>query len=47
MSVVTVPTDDDGLLTDELEAMLKAGTHIKAIYTIPTFQNPRGSVSAG
>lgn len=38
---VTVQTDDDGIIPDALEAVLK--THsIKLIYLVPTFQNPTG-----
>lgn len=37
-----VPTDDDGLLVDELEALLEREPH-KIMYAIPTFQNPQGT----
>lgn len=36
-----VPTDDDGMLVDELEPIL-AQKH-KLMYAIPTFQNPQGT----
>lgn len=42
------PIDDQGLATDELEAVLKrlvdGGTPAKFIYTIPTHHNPTGSI---
>ena len=38
---VSVPTDDDGIIPDALEAVLKQHT-IKLIYLVPTFQNPTG-----
>ena len=37
-----VPTDDDGMITEELEKILKNTKNIKAIYVIPDFQNPTG-----
>lgn len=37
---VTVRSDEDGLVTDELEAALRAGP--KFIYCLPNFQNPTG-----
>lgn len=40
--VVTVRTDADGMVVDELESVLgRPGT--KAIYTLPTFGNPTGA----
>lgn len=36
----TVPTDDDGMVTDELEEALRCGP--KFIYALPNFQNPMG-----
>ncbi len=46
LQVVGVPTDADGLRTDALEAMLADPSQPKPamLYTIPTFQNPSGSV---
>ena len=46
LSVVGVPTDADGLDTDALGRMLDAGRlpGAKLLYTIPTYQNPNGSV---
>jgi 2-aminoadipate transaminase len=38
---VTVPSDENGLITDELEAALRAGP--KFIYVLPNFQNPTGA----
>lgn len=37
---VTVPLDDDGMKTDELEAALRVSP--KFIYALPNFQNPAG-----
>ncbi len=39
---VTVPMDENGMITDELERALKANPNTKLIYTIPDFQNPTG-----
>jgi 2-aminoadipate transaminase len=43
-----IPTDDEGLIPEEVEKLLKQlkaeGKPVKFIYTIPTFQNPMGSV---
>jgi 2-aminoadipate transaminase len=36
------PLDGDGLIPDALEALLAAEPHPKALYTVPTFQNPTG-----
>jgi 2-aminoadipate transaminase len=38
---VAVPSDDNGMITDELEAALRAGP--KFIYVLPNFQNPTGT----
>ena len=38
---VTVPTDDDGLQTDEMERALRSGP--KFMYILPNFQNPGGT----
>ncbi len=44
--IVAVPMDDDGILTDELEAMMERlasqGRTVKLIYTIANFHNPTG-----
>lgn len=37
---VTVPVDDDGLVTDRLEEALRCGP--KFMYVLPNFQNPAG-----
>lgn len=37
---VTIPTDQDGMITDELEKALRLGP--KFIYVLPNFQNPTG-----
>ena len=46
LNVVGVPTDNDGLRMDALEAMLEAPDtpHPSMLYIIPTYQNPSGSV---
>jgi DNA-binding transcriptional MocR family regulator len=41
--LVSVPTDVDGMRVDYLEALLQR-QRPKLIYTLPTFQNPSGSV---
>jgi 2-aminoadipate transaminase len=42
--LLEVPTDTDGLIVDELEqAIQRAGRAPKAIYVIPSFQNPSGT----
>jgi 2-aminoadipate transaminase len=38
---VSVPIDQHGMLTDELEKALRSG--VKFIYVLPNFQNPTGS----
>ena len=40
-TLVPVESDDDGLLTDDLEEKIRLH-HPKMLYTIPTFQNPTG-----
>ena len=41
--LLEIPTDDDGMDVDALERLVAAaGRTPKAIYTIPTFQNPSG-----
>src|SRR5271165_6149805 len=37
---VPVPVDDDGLITDQLDASLRTGP--KFMYVLPNFQNPAG-----
>ncbi|HUN07734.1 MAG TPA: PLP-dependent aminotransferase family protein [Aggregatilineales bacterium] len=37
-----VPTDDDGLIVDALEPMLRQQAY-KLMYSIPSFQNPQGT----
>lgn len=39
---VEVPTDDDGMLPDELERLLRTCQHPRVIYTVPDYQNPSG-----
>lgn len=38
---ITVPVDEQGMITDELEGALRKGA--KFIYVLPNFQNPSGS----
>ena len=38
---VTLETDDDGVIPESLEEVLRSGT-IKLVYLVPTFQNPSG-----
>ncbi len=38
---VPVPSDENGMITDELEAAIRTGP--KFIYVLPNFQNPTGS----
>ena len=40
---VTVPLDDDGMRTDELEKALEANPSAKFIYVLPNFHNPAGT----
>ncbi|WP_432892023.1 PLP-dependent aminotransferase family protein [Kribbella sp. CA-245084] len=40
--LLEVPVDDDGMIVDDLPRLLNGRTP-KAIYTIPTFQNPSGA----
>ncbi len=39
---VPVPTDDEGMLPDALEALLARTARVKLVYAIPNFQNPSG-----
>ena len=39
---VEVPTDNDGMIPDELERILESTQKVKIIYVIPDFQNPTG-----
>lgn len=39
---IEVPMDDNGMIIDELEKVLKSHPEAKMIYTIPDFQNPTG-----
>jgi 2-aminoadipate transaminase len=41
LKVISIPTDQDGLVTDALEEMLKIH-HPVFLYVIPSFQNPTG-----
>ena len=41
-----VPTDEDGMLPDRLEELLKSNPSAKFIYTIPNFQNPTGNTTS-
>lgn len=39
---VEIPTDDDGMIMEELEKVLATTERVKMIYVIPDFQNPTG-----
>lgn len=39
---VGVPTDEDGMIPEELDKILAENNKIKMIYVIPSFQNPTG-----
>lgn len=39
---VEVPTDDQGMITEELERIIETTDRIKMAYVIPDFQNPTG-----
>jgi DNA-binding transcriptional MocR family regulator len=39
---VEVPTDDDGMVIDELAKILRTTERVKLIYIVPDFQNPTG-----
>ncbi|MBI1257401.1 MAG: aminotransferase class I/II-fold pyridoxal phosphate-dependent enzyme [Chloroflexi bacterium] len=41
LNFLAVPTDNDGMIVDELEPLLQQNP--KIIYSIPTFQNPQGT----
>ena len=39
---IAVPTDDDGMIIEELERILATTVNVKLVYVIPDFQNPTG-----
>lgn len=39
---VEIPTDEDGMIMEELEKVLETTDNVKMIYVIPDFQNPTG-----
>ena len=39
---VEIPTDDDGIIPEELEIVLSTNDKVKFIYVIPNYQNPSG-----
>lgn len=39
---IEVPTDDDGMIMEDLEDIVKTNDRIKIIYAVPDFQNPSG-----
>jgi len=39
---IEVPTDDDGMIIEELEKIAASNDKIKLVYVIPDFQNPTG-----
>ena len=40
--IIEVPTDEDGMIPEELEKILNENDRVKFIYVIPDFQNPTG-----
>jgi 2-aminoadipate transaminase len=42
-SYCTVPMDDDGMLVDEIPALLGRGNHPRLVYVLPNFHNPAGT----
>ena len=41
-SFIEIPTDENGMVMDALEDVLRSTSNVKLIYVIPTFQNPTG-----
>ncbi|MDU2064516.1 MAG: PLP-dependent aminotransferase family protein [Sporomusaceae bacterium] len=41
-TIIGVPTDEQGMIPEELEKILTATQNVKFIYVIPDFQNPTG-----
>lgn len=39
---VEVPTDDDGMVIEELAKILRSTERVKLVYVVPDFQNPTG-----
>ncbi|SMC53317.1 PLP-dependent aminotransferase family protein [Sporomusa malonica] len=39
---IAVPTDDQGMIIEELKKILETTTNVKLIYIVPDFQNPTG-----
>ena len=39
---IEIPTDNDGMIMEELEKVLATNDKVKFIYVIPDFQNPSG-----
>ncbi len=39
---IEVPTDDDGMIVEELDRLLSETERVKLVYVIPDFQNPSG-----
>lgn len=39
---IEIETDDDGMVMERLEEVLKSEDNVKVIYIVPTFQNPTG-----
>ena len=39
---IEIPTDDNGMIMEELEKVLASTENVKMIYVIPDFQNPTG-----
>src|SRR5699024_2985998 len=43
VNCIGIPTDENGMVMEELEKKLKEYPNAKMIYTIPDFQNPTGT----
>ena len=39
---IEVPTDNNGMIMEELEKIIQTTENVKMIYVIPDFQNPTG-----
>lgn len=44
VDIIGVPSGEHGMDIDLLEVALRANPHAKVVYTIPTFQNPSGTL---
>ncbi len=44
LRILEIPVDDEGMKTEQLQKALEKGTKVRIIVTIPTYQNPTGSL---